>query len=81
MNMLVEKLEKEKKEYKVSVMMPESLYYFVKEYAKRNKISFSKALRILNYDAYADCIENKRISRNKNNFYVECGEIELIYNS
>lgn len=80
MNMLIEKLEKEKKEYKVSVMMPESFYYFVKEYAKRKKIPFGKAVRILSYNAYADCIENKRISRNRNNFHVECGEIEVIYN-
>ena len=81
MNMLIEKLEKEKKEYKASIMIPESFRYFVKEYAERNKISFSKALRILTYDAYADCIENKRTSRNRNNFYVECGEIKVIYNS
>ena len=80
MNMIVEKLEKEKKEYKASIMIPESFRYFVKEYAKRNKISFSKAFRMLNYNAYADCIENKRISRNRNNFYVECGEFEVIYN-
>ena len=80
MNMLVEKLEKEKKEYKASIMIPESFRYFVKEYAKRNKISFSKAFRILNYNAYADCIENERFSRSKNNFYVEYGNVEIIYN-
>ena len=80
MNMLVEKLEKEKKEYKASIMIPESFRYFVKEYAKRNKISFSKAFTILNYNAYADCIENERFSRSKNNFYVEYGNVEIIYN-
>lgn len=81
MNMRLKKFEKEKKEHMISVRTQDSCYSFVKERADLEGISVSTSFRRLFYDAYADCIENKRTSRNRNNFYVECGEIKVIYNS